>query len=522
MLGITDLSLISGNLLRDSEIQEGGASHAAVSENFGGILFLGSASAKSRFLEAGSGFGSFGSFKNWMSTSGKWKKWHGGLNIWHQKSRNDYSFINEGQRRRIEHAQKESQGLEGNLGFQISKYWKWSGAVWLQKTNRQIPAALYQSVSEAEQKDEALRTSHNLQFEKQNTRLQIGYGFTSEMLRYVDPISNILSISLVKQHFGWLNWEQRWGKLAFHNQVWTNYSNAETQNFERNAGMQRLALLNGLDWEMGKGMILKVQNRTEWYAYSHIQKSGLAHQPSLGLEFKSPFIGTWSAGFYGKMRLATLNDLFWNPGGNPNLQPETGWTYDLNWEKCILKARQWKWTVHGKGYFTQINQYILWQPQGWIWSPKNLGKVEIIGFEAANELEWKKDQNVWTLKGSLHANRARNMEARFEGDESVGKQLPYMPVIQSRAELQYRRKNKKIQIWHQYTGSRSVDPIGNQKLPHLQLFNLRAEGCFKMGKQYQIRLFGDCLNLMDKNYQMVLGFPMPGRQFNLGVQLEIN
>ena len=34
-------------------------------------------------------------------------------------------------------------------------------------------------------------------------------------------------------------------------------------------------------------------------------------------------------------RLPTLNDLYWSPGGNPNLKPEEGFTYEGSFELKI-------------------------------------------------------------------------------------------------------------------------------------------------------------------------------------------
>ncbi len=522
MLGMSDLSLISGPILQQARLREGGPCQAAVSDNFGGIIFLGNSLPGKNSLLAGSSAGSFGNLQNWFSASAKRNRLSAQINAWYHAADNNFPFLKEGEWKTTQHARRKSAGTESQLGLQISDRWKWSGALWLQQTDRQIPAALYQGRSEAVQLDKSLRTSQNLEYEKNNTRIKGGYGFSSEFLRFVDPVAELHSESTVKQHFAWLNWDQKWKKIRLYTRAWANRASAETRNYSRTAVLTRLALQQGLEIELSPRLALALSNRSERYRYAPSAREGLAFQPSATLSFVHPLAGRLSSGFHRKMRLPGLNDLFWNPGGNPNLKPEKGWNAELHWEKSLLNHGAFVWQAETKGYLSEIDDYILWLPRGWMWSPKNTGPVSIRGLEAGNSLEWKQGKLSIRLKNQVHFCQSQNSRPRFEGDAAAGKQMPYVPVFQAGNQLEVRYKSTLVLLWHQFTGSRAADVAGIQNLPAFHLLNIRAETGMAAGKHCRILFFAECRNMAAAQYQMMPGFPMPDRQFQAGIQTEFH
>lgn len=76
-------------------------------------------------------------------------------------------------------------------------------------------------------------------------------------------------------------------------------------------------------------------------------------------------------------RFPTLNDLYFQPGGNPDLQPEHGFTYDGG--VSFAFAKEGRYAVHGEAtwFDSYIDDWILWIPLGGkqdFWTPKNLKK----------------------------------------------------------------------------------------------------------------------------------------------------
>lgn len=521
MLGMSDLSLICGPVMHMARLQEGGSCRASVSENFGGIIFLGAPLPRNNSLLVGNQTGSFGTFNSWVSAGFARNNFSGRINIWNHESKNNFPYRQDGEWKTTSHARRHSSGLESLLGFRISDHWKWTGSIWLQKTGRQIPAAMYQNYSEAVQSDQSLRTSQSLEFEKGNTSLKAGYGLISESLHYADPEAGINSQSVVIQNFAWINWEQKLRKARVQNQLWYNHAGARTAQYAGQATLFRLAILQAIEMELGPHFLLKIQNRSERFQYAQSGRHGLAFQPSASLHFQNRALGKFSGGYFRKMRLPGLNDLFWIPGGNPGLKPEQGWNLELNWEKPLIRQNGLFWTLEGKSYMSEIEDFILWMPRGLIWSADNLGRVQIRGLEVSHSLKWTSGQLGFLLENHGHFCSSQNQTARFSGDASVGKQMPYVPVFQYRTRLEASLKNTRLILEQQGTGSRAADPSGAQTLPAFYLIHVRAETRQKVRGSLQFYLFAECLNLGDAQYRMVMGFPMPGRQYNFGIQLEI-
>lgn len=76
--------------------------------------------------------------------------------------------------------------------------------------------------------------------------------------------------------------------------------------------------------------------------------------PRYGLMFKASIARNY--------RYPTLNDLYFQPGGNPNLAPEKGFTYDTGLE-FTLKSDE-LFTLKGEAtvFDSHIDDWILWIP----------------------------------------------------------------------------------------------------------------------------------------------------------------
>lgn len=79
-----------------------------------------------------------------------------------------------------------------------------------------------------------------------------------------------------------------------------------------------------------------------------------------------------------------MNDLYWRPGGNPDVKPEEGYSYDasISYRKSINKHLLFDAEV--SGYLMNIDNWILWLPKDgnqWVWTPQNKRNVRSYGVE---------------------------------------------------------------------------------------------------------------------------------------------
>src|SRR5699024_6275056 len=86
-------------------------------------------------------------------------------------------------------------------------------------------------------------------------------------------------------------------------------------------------------------------------------------------------------------RFPTLNDLYFLPGGNPDLKNETGVQYEAGLSFAAGKEGSWSLSGSASWYDQRIDDWILWLPttKGFF-SPVNIKKVHAYGVEVRADL----------------------------------------------------------------------------------------------------------------------------------------
>lgn len=220
-------------------------------------------------------------------------------------------------------------------------------------------------------------------------------------------------------------------------------------------------------------------------------------------------------------RFPTLNDLYFLPGGNPDLKKESGWTYDAGLSFAVGQEEVYSLSGSVNWFESFIKDWIIWLPttKGFF-SPDNIKDVHAYGVEA------KADLNVafsreWQLKlnGSFSWTPSINKgEPRTPADQSVGKQLPYVPEYSSNitGRISWRRWSflyKWCYYSERYTMS-SNDISLTGKLPSYFMSNVTLEKGFSF-KWADLTLKGTINNLFNEEYLSVLSRPMPGINFEI-------
>src|SRR5690606_6032888 len=125
----------------------------------------------------------------------------------------------------------------------------------------------------------------------------------------------------------------------------------------------------------------------------------------------------------------TFNDLYWQPGGNLNLKPETSVQFDINnnFNYKILN-------INISTYYTSIKNMIRWIPTNTgLWEANNVDEVYILGSELS--LDVQKTWHNHTLGGRVNYAYTRSIDKKIEN------QLIYAPLHKFTAQLNYKYKN---------------------------------------------------------------------------------
>lgn len=220
-------------------------------------------------------------------------------------------------------------------------------------------------------------------------------------------------------------------------------------------------------------------------------------------------------------RFPSLNDLYFLPGGNPDLKNESGWSYDVG--VSFSAGKEGVFTISGSAtwFDSYIHDWIIWLPttKGFF-SPKNIKDVHAYGVEIDGKLnwifarEWKLDIGAtfsWTPS-------INNGEPISIADQSVGKQLPYVPEYSSSINGRIAWRGwaftyKWCYYSERYTMS-SNDISLTGKLPTYFMSNIVLEKNLNF-KWADLSLKGAVNNLFNEEYLSVLSRPMPGINFEI-------
>ena len=214
-------------------------------------------------------------------------------------------------------------------------------------------------------------------------------------------------------------------------------------------------------------------------------------------------------------RYPTLNDLYFRPGGNKNLKPERGWTFDAGLE-TTLKGDARSLRASATVFDSRIDDWILWigSPKLGIYTPINIRRVHSYGVEAKLSAE-AETSGGWRLllDGNFAWTRSINRGDPFSpADESVGKQLVYIPVYSAAltARVEWRRWELTYK-WNWYSerytmSSNDLGVLGRVKPYFMSDLSLeKGLDC----KWASFSLKGCIHNLLNEEYESVLSRPMP-------------
>lgn len=223
-------------------------------------------------------------------------------------------------------------------------------------------------------------------------------------------------------------------------------------------------------------------------------------------------------------RQPSFNDLYWVPGGNPNLKPETsfGQELGLDWTKSTGNPKKsMEYDIRITGFHQTMQNRIVWIPGALFWSPENIDRTRAYGAEA--DVRLVRIRKKWKIEGSLHYTFTRSVrnKARFEGDPAYRKQIPYIPLHMASAEVSIAYRNSRIFYRHGYTGKRFTLADNSTFLPHYHTGGIGiSQSVTFLG--IKLEAWFVCENIADISYEVLAFRPMPGRFFRGGLVLSFN
>ncbi len=244
--------------------------------------------------------------------------------------------------------------------------------------------------------------------------------------------------------------------------------------------------------------------------------------PAVGAEYAL----TGSLSLFGNVginsHVPTLNDLYYIPGGNPDLKNETERTAEAGVSLTGSPDRSFR--AYASLYYSDVSEWIVWLPStSQFWSPDNVKRVKVYGLEAKAEKRFVRGRwDVYGMATFAITHSINNGDPVSWGDQSVGKQLVYIPVYSGNLFLS--AGYSRFRMTYQFTCySERYTTTSNEKLYRRD--RLLPYFMNDAGLHYRLPLFKTTFdvglavnNLFDVEYQTVLQRPMPPRSFTLSLR----
>lgn len=584
MLGMTDFSTIPSFFIDKASLLHGTSSVNESGGGLGGAVSLATAPEldKGLGLSYVQGIGSYKTFDDFLKVSYSNSHWAFTTRAVYSSSANDYTYINRDKKLNIyddDHniigqyypKEKNRSGAFNDFHVLQEAYYdnrkgdRFLLNLWYTASNREIPMLSTDYGEERgidnRQRENTLRavtgwrhgrSTWNTDIRAGYIHTWMGYDYRREMTQ--DVWSTMTrSRSLVNTFFGnaTANFfpSDRW---LFTASLTSNHHSVKSTDRQIQTGSglpsdigyhkRRLELSGALTarWQPIDGVGLSATVREETYG-----DKATSPIPALFADWKA--VNTYSgetllgltlkASGSRNYRYPSLNDLYFMPGGNPDLRDERGWTYDCGFAFEASRNRLFSTGLSATWFDSHIDDWIIWLPtiKGFF-SPRNVKSVHAYGIELKGDAsytpcsDWKFDLNAsysWTPSINVG-------EKMSEADKSIGKQLPYIPRHSASASLRAAWRGWGLSYkWMYYSERFTMTSNASSltgELPAYSISNLSFEKTLKLflrretqnakRKTFDIKLQLAVNNLFNAEYLSVLSHPMPGTNLEAFISLN--
>ena len=562
MLGMTDFSMIPSYFIDDASLLHGTSSVNETGGGLGGAIKMSTTPAQNKGfgLQYIQGIGSFKTFDEFLRLTYGDDHWQVSTRAVLSTSANDYKYRNHDKKENIYDedmnivdqyypVERNRSGSFRDLHILQEVYYntgrgdKLGLNAWFLSANRELPMLTTDYGDEASfdnrQREETFRGILSWEHLRTNWKMavragyihtwmaydykrDVGNGTMAHMTRSRSKVNTIYAQTEGEYYIG-----KRWlitANIAAHQHF--------VESRDKNIILQQGG--NGIVGYRKARIELSGSASVKWKPVDGVGISAVVREEMYGDEFSPIIPALFVDGVISKRgnvvakasvsrnyRFPTLNDLYFLPGGNPDLRKESGWTYDAGLSFAVGGSGIYSLSGSATWFDSYIHDWILWLPttKGFF-SPKNIKDVHAYGVEVQANLDVALSKE-WLLKlnGTYSWTPSINEgEPISAADQSVGKQLPYVPKHSSSitGRLSWRSWSL-LYKWCYYSerftmSSNDISLTG--KLPEYFMNNITLEKGFSM-RWADLTLKGTINNLFNEEYLSVLSHPMPGINFEI-------
>jgi iron complex outermembrane receptor protein len=499
--------LLFGNI----GLQYGGSSALAGSGLIGGSLRLANypefnSPGKALFTSEMTQYGNF-SLGTRISRGSEKMTWTGAGYFTHNRNQFKYTDLT-GNKQTLDHALASSGAILGQADFVLSSNQKLSTGIWAQYAEREIPPTLVMTSSDQEQTDRSLRWTLRYDIIAGKQQYRIGTAVFSDQLHFKSPLAQIDAFYHLNSYL-----------------LQGSYLRQFRKSVLIEAGMDARLLradvpyYASLKWqqELGfYGSLRKQWTRIGFSTVLNLRKDFVSGYkvplcPSIGFEGKFlPFLA-FRGNVSRNYRIPTMNDRFWQPGGNKDLRPESSFNAELG---LIVRQQSETSGLHYELMFTHyqmmINDLIQWVSQGTnIWSPVNVNRVWSRGIETDVKSGFLLGKVKTRIIFGYTFSRSSQLIYASGSESHTQRQLIYVPLHQVNSMVSFHSTIGYVICNSTFTGKRFTTADNSAQLPGYFRMNL------VLGKELgfdilTLKVQVEGKNLLNARYQVVQYYPEPG------------
>lgn len=509
--GTVDLSALATDGLEGVRLDAGSSAASRAGGAPGGLLDLATgAPTADRGLALGLGAGAFGERSARLRAGYGGGGWTGRSLAGGALARNDFPLRHPaaGDLGRMPDAALQRLWFQQDLEARGRAGGRWHGALALHHADRALAPALFTTDQGERQRDRLGLAS--LRWDARPAgegRAWTGYlraGWVGEQVRYANAAADLLSVGEAHsaEAGGGLAWAPRpdWRADA---SVFLRREAVQSTGLARPEVRWEERLRGSLTWLPGPRWALRADLLQDRY--------GGAFQPVLPALHARWGRGGWSlrAGMARHYTRPALNDLLWQPGGNPDLMAERGWSADLEsrWTGALGAGRL---DLQAQGWSHRIRHWIQWVPaQDGLWSARNLSGVAGQG----TELRAGWSGGGWRFGGLWAWTRIRPL---------AGEVLLYQPEHRAVASLGWSGRHRAwswaLDLRAQAIGARYASTDGSDRLPANAALGADA-ALTRTAPAWRWTVGLHLENATDAWIEAVRNRPLPGRHARLDLAI---
>lgn len=223
-------------------------------------------------------------------------------------------------------------------------------------------------------------------------------------------------------------------------------------------------------------------------------------------------------------RMPTFNDLFYTDMGNAALNPESAIQYNIGVNYSTLsQPRSTRVSLSMDAYYNTVHDKIVAYPKGqqFRWTMLNLGRVHIKGMDVEAQVIQQLTP-TWRLDVRAQYTYQDAQDVTNPTDTYYHHQIPYVPWHSGSLVVGVASDCWTLDYSFIYVGKR-YNQQENIRYNYMQPWytnDVHASYTLKWGKA-RCRLTAEVNNLLDQDYDVILNYPMPKRNYAVGLTVEM-